>query len=417
MTSRPKNLTEIMTGDALKSSLLKGFRALDLTTSIAYDCGRMLAALGVDVIRIDSTPDDDKDKLKAVGPNTTTARMWSDVTWRMGNSNKRSAQFSLTSADGVDAIKKIAGEVDFIIESFQPGHLERLGLGFEVLSRINPRVVMASITPYGQTGPYATYPGSELTVSAMGGAMTLCGDPDRPPVQEALAANSFHACASALTGLMTAHLHRQRTGQGQHVDVAMQECAVARNTTGLIAWQFDQRLLKRHGPRLQFGKAVVRYVWPLADGYAIHAMVSGKMGASANRALAAWVSENVAENPMKDVQWETYDRTTHDTNERLRWEDTIANFFAKRTKEDVQTEGHRRGINAAVVNEPTDALQSSHLIARGHIEHLIFDGQEVVIPQVFIRTGLDILQPTHIPANPGEDQIEIAAEFGLCKAA
>ena len=109
-----------------------------------------------------------------------------------------------------------------LVESFRPGYLDGLGLGYEALSEANPGLVYTSITPYGQTGPYAQYKGADLTASAMGGLSYLCGDQSRPPVRISAPQCEFLAGAQGAAGTMTALWERARSGMGQHVDVSMQ---------------------------------------------------------------------------------------------------------------------------------------------------------------------------------------------------
>jgi len=118
---------------------------------------------------------------------------------------------------------------DFLLESVTPGYLDRLGVGYETLHRINPRLVMVSMSPFGQDGPYASYQGPDLVGMALGGLMHLTGDPDRPPMRMTEPQFARNVGASGAAGAMIAHHHRVLTGRGQHVDVSGQE-AVARTT-------------------------------------------------------------------------------------------------------------------------------------------------------------------------------------------
>ncbi len=395
----------------MRSRLLRGFRVLDLSTSLAYDCGRILASLGAEVIRIDPPAALGGAKPSLIGPQTADAQEFRLHAWRVGNIDKRCLTLDLEEETGRVTLMKLVKSSDFVIESFQPGYLGALGLGFDDLSATNPRIILTSITPFGQNGPYAAYKAGELVVSAMSGVLALCGDEDRPPVKEALNAHCFHTSASAVTGTMLAHAYRQRTGQGQHVDVSMQECGVTRNTTGLLAYQFDKRLLQRRGPCLQFGKAVVRYVWRLRDGHAIHTLISGKMGAPANAALSVWMDELGYANPMSEMVWERYDRTTHDPSERQKWEGAMGAFFAERSKDDIGNEGVVRGINAAVINQPLEALYHKQIIARENVADAHIDGAIVRVPKTFVRTGHEDDVPVRIPVDCGEESATLLDEL------
>src|SRR5690606_25100191 len=124
---------------------------------------------------------------------------------------------------------------------------------------------------------------------------------------------------------------------------------------------FDRRKLERVGGALAYGKAKVRAIWRLADGWCFHSLMSGRIGAPANKALSDWMDETGAVNPMQGVDWLAYNRSTLPAETRAEWESAIAAFFAARTKAEIASEGLRRGINAAVVNEPADVLADPHL--------------------------------------------------------
>jgi crotonobetainyl-CoA:carnitine CoA-transferase CaiB-like acyl-CoA transferase len=250
--------------------------------------------------------------------------------------------------------------------------LDRIGLpalaraGYErgLIESLNPRLVHVSVTAFGSIGPRASWQGSELVASAMGGTLRLTGEPDRPPVKEALDACWFHADMVAASGTTAALLERDASGKGQHVDVSVQEVAFSRNVNGVLVWQFDRRKLHRVGGALNYGKATVRCIWPLADGYCFHTLMTGRFGAPANQALSDWMDECGVPNPLRGVDWMTYNRSTLDSATRMLWEQAIEAFFRTRTRREIAEDGARRGINATVIAEPADVLRDPHLEAR-----------------------------------------------------
>ncbi|WP_338446397.1 CoA transferase [Pelagerythrobacter marensis] len=224
--------------------------------------------------------------------------------------------------------------------------------------------IHVSVTPFGSNGPRAGWRGSELVASAMGGALRVTGEMGLPPVKEAGDACIFHADMVAASGAMAAHFARGRTGVGQHVDISVQQVTFSRNYNGVLVWQFDRRKLHRVGGALAYGKAKVRAIWKLADGWCFHSLMTGRLGAPANQALSDWMDDVGADNPLRDTDWSTYNRSTLPSETRATWEAAIAAFFAGRTKRDIATTGHERGINACVVNEPGDVLADPHLADR-----------------------------------------------------
>jgi crotonobetainyl-CoA:carnitine CoA-transferase CaiB-like acyl-CoA transferase len=253
---------------------------------------------------------------------------------------------------------------DVLIEAMGTTLLANAGYARDRIEALNPRLLHVSVTAFGSTGPRARWRGSELVASAMGGTLRLTGDPDRAPVKEALDACWFHAEMVAAAGLMAALYERTDSRRGQHIDVSVQEVALSRNINGILVWQFDRRKLHRVGGALNYGLATVRCIWPLADGFCFHSLMSGRFGAPANRALSDWIDEVGLPNPLRNVDWETYNRSTVDPATRAEWEAAIERFFRTRTRTDIATEGRRRGINATVVATPQDALADEHLRAR-----------------------------------------------------
>ncbi len=160
---------------------LKGLRALDLTDDKGFLCGRMLADLGVDVIKVEP-PGGDPSRM--IGPfYRDIAEPEKSLYWFAYNANKRGITLKLDREEGKEVFKKLAERTDFVIESFPPGYLAKLGLDYASLTAINPRLILTSISAFGQSGPYADYKAPDLVGMAMSVLMYLCGDPDLPPVR------------------------------------------------------------------------------------------------------------------------------------------------------------------------------------------------------------------------------------------
>ncbi len=246
--------------------------------------------------------------------------------------------------------------------------IDDLGLEATADLPIPKTAIHVSVTPFGSGGPRSHWKGGELVASAMGGVLRLTGEPGEKPVKEAGDACTFHADMVAAAGAMAAHYARGTHGQGQQVDVSIQQVAMSRNVNGILVWQFDKRKLDRAGGCIAYGKARVQVIWKLADGWCFHALMTGRLGAPANQALSDWMDETGTANPLHGIDWLSYNRSTLPAETRAEWEAAMATFFAARTKADIATEGRRRGINACVVNEPADVLADDHLAARGFLD-------------------------------------------------
>lgn len=346
-------------------NLLNGCLALDLTDEKGFVCGKLLASLGVDVIKVEKPGGD---------PSRNIPPFYQDIPdpegslyWRAFNTDKRSITLDLETEGGREIFKKLVKKADFVIESFQPGYLDKLGLGYEVLSLVNPRIISVSISPFGQTGPHSQWKGSELVVAAMGGVGINTGDYDRAPVKEALDSTYFHGSAVAALGAMMSYYHCELTGEGQQVDVSLQDVTASRLTSSLIAWEFDKLLLNRQGPRQTIGRVATPWFWTCKDGYIFWHMMGGVLGASANQALSEWIDETETDNPMREVtDWISFDKPRMPQEQWDRMEEKISKFFMKYTKKEIEKESIKRGLNAAIVQDPADVLSCEHLAERGY---------------------------------------------------
>jgi crotonobetainyl-CoA:carnitine CoA-transferase CaiB-like acyl-CoA transferase len=365
-------------------SLLTGFKALDLTNETGIICGKILANMGVDVIKVEKP---DGDSARDVPPFCRdNPEPNNGLYWLAFNTDKRGITLNLETAQGQDLFKKLVKSADFVIESFPPGYLDKLGLGYTDLAEINPRVIMTSITPFGQKGPYSHYKSCELVAAAMSGILENTGDPDRAPVKEAPYSIYFQANGAAALGTILSHYHREMTGEGQQVDVSIHECAASRNINGVLFWLFDKRLVKRSGAINILGQMKSRWIWQCKDGYLYWFLMGGMIGAGSYRALSKWMDDDGVENPFKHVtDWGEFDRAALTEEMNDAYEKAIGNFFLRRTKKEIAEEGLKRGINATILNDPADVFASDHLRARNYWTELDYpeSGQTIEHPRHF----------------------------------
>ena len=212
--------------------LLRGTRVLELDGPFGACCARFLGSLGAEVIKI-------------LGPGAEAAR---DAFQRYEDADKQWITLDLSKPEGGEALRALCARADFLIESEPPTSLTPRGLDYAALSALNPRLIHASITPFGGAGPYAGYRGSELVASAMGGVLrTRCGA-ERPPQKEALDACIFHAASAACAALMLAFHELRRSGRGQHIDVSLHEVTASRSARALLRWQFERAHEARLAP-------------------------------------------------------------------------------------------------------------------------------------------------------------------------
>jgi benzylsuccinate CoA-transferase BbsE subunit len=199
---------------------LNDIRILDLAGQNGVYCTKLLADLGADVIKIEPPGGD---PMRRIGPfyHDEPHPESSLYFWHF-NTSKRSITLNLTTPDGRAIFKKLIKDADIMVETYQPGHLDSLGLGYKELKNINPRLILVSITGFGQKGPYSSFKSSDLIALAMSGILYTIGFPDDPPTSLG-ASQAYHmVSANAAIGALMALYHRDRTGEGQVVDVPMQ---------------------------------------------------------------------------------------------------------------------------------------------------------------------------------------------------
>ena len=370
--------------------LLSGYRALDLTDEKGFVCGKILAALGVETVKVEPPGGD---PARGIPPYMSDqSELNRSFYWLAYNTDKRSLTLKLEDPRGQRLFRKLVSRSDFVIESFKPGYLDSIGLGYAGLSEINPRIILTSITPFGQKGPYSGFIGGELIVSAMSGIMATNGDSDRPPLREGPDTIMYESNAAAALGSAMAHYVRQRTGEGQQVDVSMQEVAAKRTSSNLLVWEFDKRLIKRAGTVRTVGARSTHWIWECKDGYIFWSFMGGKPGSQGNRAMSRWIDDEGVENPMRAISnWEEFDMAAQSVSKDLldAQQEAIRQFFLRHTKKEITEEGLKRGLNACAVNNPADILENPQLKARNYWANIpgLQPGSSLKYPKYFFLSN------------------------------
>lgn len=207
--------------------LLDEVRVLELTHSLSGAfCTKLLADQGADTIKIEPPGRGDPTRYEPPflgdGDEADSSSLFLAF-----NTNKRGITLDVSTPSGRELFLRLVAERDILVESFTPGYLDGLGLGFEVLHEINPRLILTSITPFGQTGPYRYYQGSDLIAQAMGGFLYTTGQSGRPPMGTALEQTEIVAARNAVIAIMAALFQQAETGEGQQIDVSMMEAVVS----------------------------------------------------------------------------------------------------------------------------------------------------------------------------------------------
>jgi crotonobetainyl-CoA:carnitine CoA-transferase CaiB-like acyl-CoA transferase len=247
--------------------------------------------------------------------------------------------------------------------------MEGLGLGYRELQNTNPGVIVASITPFGQTGPHRDYKTSDLVSWAMGGLLAHSGDPDRPPVRIShLPFSYLMAGMDAAWAIAIALYWRGISGKGQHIDISIQ-ASVVKSADALYEWELSSGIELRRGSsgsNLDGTGIYLRYIWPAKDGYVRYRIYTGQFGAKENRSWVKWLDEEgMADGFLREIDWDNFDWRTQTPEQAERIQGQLATFFQTKTKVELAGEARKRGIMLETVNTPIDVLQHPQLEARG----------------------------------------------------
>lgn len=404
----------------MTAQLLEGVRVLDLTDDKGLLCGKLLADMGADVIVLEPPGGNAARNLGPFyrdrpGPETS-------LYWWAYNTNKRSAVLDLQQADGRALFRRLVQTADIVVESFAPGALDALGLGYSALQQLNPRLILASITGFGQTGPYKDYQAPDIVGSAMGGFTYLSGDADRHPVRVGLPQAYFHAAAEAVVGTMVAYYERQQSGLGQHVDVSMQTCVIGTLMNASPFPQLHGENVTRGGIYLTSLGGKRRMVYPCKDGYLSFLAIGGVMGAHAMHELTAWMaSENMAPDDFRAMDWDTWDvvavMQAEDGQQQVDMvEAAVGAFFMAHTKEELYEGSIARRILLAPISDMRDIAENKQLADRGYFVDLAHDalGETIRYPGAFGKFSETPLQITrHAPHLGEHNQAIYGDELGL----
>ncbi len=275
-----------------EQSLFAGLRVLDLTDHKGALCGRILADMGADVIKVEPPGGD---AARRIGPflNDEPNRDRSLFFW-FYNLNKRSLTLDLSTAKGGEVFARLAQSADLVIESFAPGRLAELGFGWERLHALNPALILCSISPFGQSGPYRDFKADDSVLAALGGMLYVCGYPGQTPVRP-VGLQAYHpGCHYAVIGIMGALFARANDGAGQWIDVSIQEstASAVEHLAGRYFGEHD--IPRRYGTMHWFHGFRVA---PCRNGYVMHS-ISGDWNT-----LLEWIKSDGKADELTQPQW------------------------------------------------------------------------------------------------------------------
>ncbi len=306
------------------TAALEGIRVLDLSTPMAEATGRVLADLGAEVIKIEPpggcearftppfVPGPGADARTAHRPGTGDPD--GSYFWRMWGRGKRSVVLDLEDEEDRRRLKELARGADILIESDAPGVLAARGLGYEDLAALNPALLYVSVTPFGQTGPFASHPATDLTLAAAGGLLNMQGDGDHPPIPVGFPETCHLGATQAAADAILALYARNRSGEGQHLDSSIQAAVLwsLMNVTGYAAVGenppgFGDDREGRYSTMPIMPGLTLPVCEPCKDGFVVMTLVLGAQGMHGFNAAMEWVGQQGGLDPdLMKVDWRTW---------------------------------------------------------------------------------------------------------------
>ena len=386
--------------------MLAPYRVLDLSDEKGLLCGTLLGDMGADVIKIESPGGD---RARNIGPfYHDDPHVEKSLFWFAMNSNKRGITLDLRTADGKLIFERLAQNADIVIESFVPGRMEGLGFGYRQLEKLNKRIILVSITPFGQSGPLRDYKGPDIVEWAMGGEMAPWGDPDRPPFRISGHSQAYlHAGADAAAGALAALLDRNRTGEGQHVDVSIQD-SVSHCTDNIIpAWDLDG-ILRKRGEDARGGSHRATRIWQCKDGYVSWAH-GGNSRLTPSMPLIRWMKdEGFTDEFLETFDWDrpNFNETTQEEMDKI--EAPTARFFMSHTKAELLEGAVRYNAMLYPVSTTADMLENAQLRARQfwvEVDHGALG--KIIYPGPFGRMSVSRIGISRRAPKVGEHNLEV----------
>ncbi|MBM2824722.1 MAG: CoA transferase [Dehalococcoidales bacterium] len=355
-----------------EQTALGPYRVLDLAdqTGGVY-CARILAAMGADVIKVEPPGGD---PTRRIGPfYHNDPHPEKSLHWFTYNLNKRSITLNIQCATGQELFKRLVKTADFVVECFRPGYLDTLGLGYAALSAINPRLILTSITPFGQNGPYSQFKGPDMVAMAASGYMFQCGDEDRPPLQISIPVADLHGGLTAAASTLIAHWYRQRTGEGQHVDLSSQESVNLQSLPSPVMWRSHGVMTTRTSAGVfvhSRSRGRPDTFFDCQDGTVFINATTATYG----RQMRDWLASEGMAGELFDQKWEPFvlKAIAPDKEQAAYINGLFRAFAGNHTKRELMMEGQKRGLEIAVVQDVRDLMEDPHLQERGYwveVEH------------------------------------------------
>ena len=335
-------------------------RVLELCDEKGQWCGKLMADMGADVVKIEPPGGESS---RTVGPfyQNVPHKERSLSFWHY-NTSKRGVTLSLETEDGRRLFRQMASSADVIIETFRPGYMASLSLSYEDLKVDNPGLIVCSLTPFGQTGPWRDYATSDLLHLAAGGQMALCGydendAPDAPPIAPG-GGQAWHMGGQyAYVAIASALVYRSVTGHGQYIDVSVHDSCNLTTSSQVDNYFYHKRVNRRQTP-LTANPTRVNREYQCKDGKYITGGGFNRLTPERLRTLAEWMNVHNMSGDLLDDKY--LDQDVINQN-RAYINETLFNFFANISQDEAYHGGQKRGFDTAAIRSPDEVMEDPHL--------------------------------------------------------
>jgi benzylsuccinate CoA-transferase BbsE subunit len=344
------NRNEWMAPKEEEKGLLRGIRILDLADEKASFCSKLLADLGASVIKVEKPGGDPSRKIGPFLGNSPHPER--SLFFNYHNTNKQGITLNLEHPIGKELFLRLIKKTDIVIETFTPGYLKDLQLDFEVLKRTHPKLILISVTGFGQNGPRNQFKSCDLVASAFGGQMYISGSPSKPPLKPFGEQSYYTASLFAANAILLALGKRDRCGEGEHIDVSLQEAVVSTLDHVMLRYFYEKQISKRQGS-LYWNYSFI--ILPCKDGHILMAPFQQW------ETLVEWMESEGMAGDLKEEKW-------RDEEYRLRNFDHVLEVLERWTKTHTAKElfelGQFMRFPWAPVCTPRQVLESPQLKER-----------------------------------------------------
>ncbi len=382
---------------------LDGLKVIDLADEKGVFCSKLLADLGADVIKVEKPGGDSTRNIapfQADDPNPEKS-----LYFAYNNTNKRSITLNLETAEGRELFRKLVKSTDIIVETYPPGYLADLGLGYSDLCQIRPELIITSLTAFGQTGPHKDFKSSDIVSYAMGGLMYQTGDPDMPPLLAGGLQTYYISSLYAVVATQIALYARDIQGRGQQVDVSIQEC-IASMLEITCRYLYDGFITRRIGA--QHHGALPTNNYPCKDGY--WNLCVGPHSAVWIRLVAWMIRDGLDVDELANQEYEDGENRRPILETKIH--PIIREWCKLYTKAEIFYNGQKNDVSVAPVNTVKEVVEDPHLNAREFFEEV----SHPVIGKA-IYPGIPWRLPNRRKMRPapliGQHNQEIYRELGL----